>query len=121
LILGGWDHGAIVTIGAIIGGLITQLLTGRQKKDQQKYDEATSMRQELRNDVSLLQSKVELLSKDLDTWKERYYKLADENINLRSRCQVLEREVGELRESLAVAHTNQALLPLREESTLPSQ
>ena len=113
------DPASIAAIGAILGGIITRVIVGRQKQTELKHDEAAAIRKELREDVTHLTDRLELLSKDLDTWKDKYYKLADENIILRSRCRALEVEVEELRQK--VSHTNSGFSSPLEENTPQKQ
>lgn len=110
MILAGWDHGTIGSLGMVIGSLITTILTGRQKKTQLIYEEAAALRREMRTDILKLQQQVEELTSDLDEWKEKYYALADENIVLMGRCQKLESEVMEMRKRFGL-HSSLAYQP----------
>lgn len=94
------DQSVLVGLAGLTAGLLTRLLTDKQKKFELKHDEAQSIRKELRVDVSHLETKIEKIMSDLDHWKDKYYKLADENIALRSRCKALEIEVEALQETM---------------------
>ncbi len=86
----GPQHGAVAAGGAILGGLINQVLTNRQKIQEIKLsteekhfaltlDEASTIRKELRESVSRLE-------KELRVWQQRYYadiaKMKEENFKL---------------------------------------
>jgi outer membrane murein-binding lipoprotein Lpp len=105
------DHGIVASLGAVVGGIITRILSNQQKRyeisqeeSQKRYEmaqeEAKHMRHELRNDVQRLQAKVDQVTTDLDQWRERYFKLSSDYGTLTARCKHLEIEVDELRKQI---------------------
>ena len=88
------------TVGIILGGLATKLIAYRSRKEEIFHKETETIRSELRSDIQELQNSLHTLSKDLDQWKEKYFLLREENSALSLRCQMLEAEVLELRNTL---------------------
>lgn len=78
------DVAWIALIGTIVGGAglkIVESLLGRSSK---KIDTATGMREELRKDLAASKDEARLLEHELDQWKEKYFLLLQEHLDVKS-------------------------------------
>jgi len=55
--------------------------------------EESQLRRELKADIEALRKKVDELSREVDHWKDRYYTLEKENVELRAKCATLEHDI----------------------------
>lgn len=70
------DNGAIIAlIAAIFGGGGVKIVEYILNRGRVRADEATQIRQELREEAELRRAEVRRLEKELDEWKARYYEL----------------------------------------------
>lgn len=78
------DTAWIALIGTVFGGaglkIIEQILTRGQKG----ADTATQLRTELRAESAGLKEELRLVEKSLDEWKEKYFLLLQEYLELKS-------------------------------------
>lgn len=91
-----------MSIGAAIGALAGKLFDWSSKRDKLKVDEASQIREELREQLNDVHRRMNGLYKDLDQWKTKYYTLAQENIALRAECQSLRAEMKECLKSCPI-------------------
>lgn len=87
--------GITMSIGAAIGALAGKFFEWSSKGRKLKVDEATKIREELREQLNDVHRRMNGLYKDLDQWKGKYYSLAQENIDLRAECKLLRAEIDE--------------------------
>ena len=65
-------------------------------KSERTFDNAVSIRQELREEVRILHANISKLQHELDRWKDRYYDLSARYQTLRLECQALRQSLQEL-------------------------
>ncbi len=68
-------------------------------KDHQ-LDDAAEFRKELRAEVKRLGETVEKQGREIDTWREKYWQMHQENQNLRMKCETMKSEIAELRKQI---------------------
>jgi len=78
-------------IGAVLGAIISKV-TGILVRG--KFSEANSIRKELRVEVQRLSEEIKKMHDELDSWRDRYYKLTEEHIHLKAECKSLRLELG---------------------------
>lgn len=77
------DTAWIALIGTLFGGAALKIVEGLFAKGTTKVDLATSLREELRKESTQLKEEVRLAEHELDTWKEKYYNLYQEYIDIK--------------------------------------
>lgn len=82
--IGELDTAWIALIGTVLGGTGLKLLESFLSRGQGKADAATSMREELRKESTTLREELRIVEKDLDSWKEKYFLLLQEYLELKS-------------------------------------
>lgn len=85
-----------ITLGTILGAAVTKILGLVIKKN---FSEAADIRKELRLEVARLMQEMKGLHIEIDHWKDKYYQLAEQNIQLKTECKQLKNEVELLRVS----------------------
>lgn len=65
----------IALIAALAGGGVTKLIESLFGRDKAKQDIATTIRNELRTEVTELRDELRRVEYDLDRWKTRFYKM----------------------------------------------
>ncbi len=100
------DGGNILNgaLGLILGGALVEFgrwLLGRKDKNK---DDASSIRDELREQIKMLDSRVHYaeqrvdhLQNELDEWKEKYFTLYGENVQLHRDSAAKDMELSHLR------------------------
>lgn len=90
----------IALIGTIFGGAGVKLAEKLLNRKRERHDLAADIREELRKDLESvrleLQRTAEALKEarnDLDGWKEKYYTLLEEMINLKTKIEISAQEV----------------------------
>ena len=89
------DPAWIALIGTLLGGGIgIKFLDNILSRGQRKIDAATAMREELRKEgeslkreAAELREEIRKIEKELDSWKEKYYILLQELLELRSKVE----------------------------------
>ncbi len=89
-----------VAIGTFVGVALTKLLGVIIARE---YTDSFKIRQELRLEVKRLSDDLKRLSEDVDTWKDKYYELVEENLKLKSECERLELQISDLRSEVGAA------------------
>ncbi len=77
------DPGTHATFGAVAGAIGMKIVDKIFRMKNRKLDEATLIRQELREQVNQLNDRITALSNELDHWKEKYFQLSEENLSLK--------------------------------------
>lgn len=85
--VGTWldSNGTIALIGlagTALGGIGVEILRRREARSEKKMDDAAKIRQELWDELAVVRSEVKDLRDELDEWKEKYFKLYAENMEL---------------------------------------
>lgn len=78
------DVAWIALVGTLCGGAGLKIIENVLARGGKKIDTATVMREELRRDLKTARDDVHLLEKELDTWKEKYFQLLQEHLDIKS-------------------------------------
>lgn len=78
------DTAWIALIGTVFGGAGLKLIESVLSRGQGKIDTATAMREELRKESVALREELRTVEKDLDAWKEKYFLLLQEYLEIKS-------------------------------------
>lgn len=78
------DTAWIALIGTLFGGVALKVMERVMSRGTEKIDLATKMRDELRKDLSSAKEDIRGLEKDIDLWKEKYFVLLQEHLELKS-------------------------------------
>lgn len=84
-------------IGGILGAIGMKLIDKVFGLKRKSMDEASEIRAELRVEVARLNKQLIEMHDELDAWRDRFYKLSEENIILRAECKSLRSEIEDLR------------------------
>lgn len=66
--------------GTLFGGAGLEITRRWLTRSKDKDDTATELRKELREELANLKDELNKAENELDTWKERYWKLKEESI-----------------------------------------
>lgn len=78
------DAAWIALIGTLMGGAGLKFIEKFLARGTEKQDFATKMRDELRTDLNTTKEEVRQLEKEIDQWKEKYFLLLQEHLEVRS-------------------------------------
>jgi predicted nuclease with TOPRIM domain len=81
------DPTIIALVGTLFGGVGLQFtghLLGRKK---QKEDIATQLRGELKAEIAALRTELRQVENEVDVWKEKYYTLLDQFIQVKTQLE----------------------------------
>lgn len=78
------DTAWIALIGTIFAGAGLKLMESFLARGQGKNDTATAMRAELRKETADLKDELRQVEKDLDEWKEKYFLLLQDYLEVKS-------------------------------------
>jgi len=78
------DTAWIALIGTVFGGAGLKMIESVLSRGQSKSDAATAMREELRKESTSLREEMRVVEKDLDAWKEKYFLLLQDYLELKS-------------------------------------
>lgn len=78
------DTAWIALIGTVIGGAGLKVIESILSRGSEKTDLATDLRTELRAEVTTLKEEIRQVEKDLDLWKEKYFLLLQEYLEVKS-------------------------------------
>jgi len=70
----------IAVIGTIFGGAGLEVVKRMLAKSKEKEDSATSLRNELRSELTVLKSEMVAVEKELDLWRQKYYELFEKYV-----------------------------------------
>lgn len=71
--------------GAILGGSGLKVIEHWLNKSKDKSDMAKDFRNELRTDLIDAKKELDRVEAELDSWKDKYYLLMNENLELKQR------------------------------------
>lgn len=88
------DPATIAIVGTLVGGPVAvKIVDWFLNIGKTQYDNAKSMRDELRleaeaikKDAALLREEIRTVEKDLDMWKEKYFILLGVHLELKVKC-----------------------------------
>lgn len=85
------DTAILALLGTIFAGVGLEVIKNWFTRGQKKIDAATEMRQELRKeaedlkaDAAALREEIRKVEKELDAWKEKYFLLLQEYLEIKS-------------------------------------
>jgi len=78
------DTAWIALIGTVFGGAGLKFTEQILSRGQGKADAATAMREELRKESTALREEMRVVEKDLDAWKEKYFLLLQDYLEIKS-------------------------------------
>lgn len=78
------DTAWIALIGTLFGGVVLKAVEGILARGSKKTDTATAMRDELRKESVSLREELRVVEKELDAWKEKYFLLLQEYLEIKS-------------------------------------
>jgi len=78
------DTAWIALIGTVFGGAGLKIVEKVLSNGQGKIDAATQLRDELRKESSALREEIKQVEKELDQWKEKYFILLQEFLEIKS-------------------------------------
>lgn len=95
------DHGVVAAVSAIVGGIVTKLITLSGKKMQLEFTEGTEIRRTLGKRCEKLEQDLVDFRKEVDHWQQKYYletsQLKQEMSNLRVEASVLSIQLTDIR------------------------
>lgn len=77
------DTAWIALVGTLFGGAALKIVEGLFAKGTKTVDLATNLREELRKESTQLKEEIRVAEHELDNWKEKYYKLYQEYIDIK--------------------------------------
>jgi hypothetical protein len=78
------DTAWIALIGTVFGGAGLKAMESILARGSKKVDTATQMREELRKESASLKEELRSAEKELDAWKEKYFLLLEEYLEIKS-------------------------------------
>lgn len=78
------DTAWIALIGTVFGGAGLKVIEQILSRGQKGADTATQMREELRKESAGLKEELRTVEKELDAWKEKYFLLLQEYLEIKS-------------------------------------
>lgn len=78
------DPAVIALVGTLFGGIGLKLVETWLGRNQVKIDDAGNIRNELRLEITALRIENSDLEKDVDVWREKYYRTYEKLINVRA-------------------------------------
>jgi predicted nuclease with TOPRIM domain len=99
----------IALLSAIFGGAGLKLLERFFSHADKAVDEAAAIRKELRDEATGMRIRLDKLEAEIDDWRQKYYKMVEENAKLRAdnealmkRCESMAFLLGRLRKEVAI-------------------
>lgn len=82
----GLDTAWIALIGTVFGGAGLKIIEKGLSRGAHKEEVATTIRKELRAESAGLKEELRVVEKELDQWKEKYFLLLQEYLEVKSRA-----------------------------------
>lgn len=70
----------IAVIGTVFGGAGLEVVKRMLAKSKEKEDSATSLRNELRSELTVLKGEMIAVERELDLWRQKYYELFEKYV-----------------------------------------
>jgi hypothetical protein len=78
------DPGWVALMGTVCGGTGLKVVEHLLNKGQARSNEASRIREELREQIEDQREEIRRLGKEVDSWREKYYDLRDSYITLQT-------------------------------------
>jgi uncharacterized protein YlxW (UPF0749 family) len=78
------DPAWIALISTFVGGIGLRIAEKFLARGQVKQDAATALREELRKESTSLREEMRIVEKELDQWKEKYFTLMQQYLDLKA-------------------------------------
>jgi hypothetical protein len=88
------DTAWIALIGTVVGGAGLKVIEKALSRGGDQVDLATKMRAELRSEVTTLKEEIRHVEKDLDLWKEKYFLLLQDYLEVKSKVDMQKKPKG---------------------------
>lgn len=88
------DTAWIALIGTVMGGAGLKVVESFLTKGQSKTDIATELRIELRTEAGELKEEIRRVGKEVDQWKEKYFLLLQEYLEVKTRIETQQKDKG---------------------------
>lgn len=88
------DTAWIALIGTVMGGAGLKVVESFLTKGQSKTDIATELRTELRSEAIELKEELRRVGKEVDQWKEKYFLLLQEYLEVKTRIETQQKDKG---------------------------
>jgi chromosome segregation ATPase len=85
----------VVTVGALVVGATTKLITARVDRKKDNLSEHLALRKELREELDSVKEEIYRLQRELDDWREKYYQQLEVNTVLQAELASLKFELEE--------------------------
>lgn len=83
--------------GTLTGGIGLKLVEWILTTGQRNFDTGTKIRGELREELKYLRDRMDELQVESNTWREQYYKILDENIQVKQELREVRGELETMR------------------------
>lgn len=99
-ILSGLDPAWITLIGTLLGASVLSVTNKWLSRTKDDRDDAKQIREELRTQITSQKTEIDVLEKEVNEWREKYYDLRDQHIRETTALQIeldgLKRQLAEL-------------------------
>lgn len=89
-------YGLVAAVSATVGAILLKLIDRTFQNHDRGTSEATDLRKELRDENKELKTELQRAIDALDAWKEKYFKLLQENGEMRAKVAQLEERLREM-------------------------
>lgn len=83
-------------IGALFGGVILKVVEGLMGRRKVKEDIATTIRDELRKEITELRDRIDLQDSQIADWKTKYFTLLEQFVGVKGELNFMMRRVKEM-------------------------
>lgn len=97
------DPTVIALVGTVCGGVGLKFVEHLLGRSRVRLDEASKIRDELRDQIDDMRTQVASLEAARDKWREDYYALRDKYIELQTQLTFAQEKIKELLERLGLA------------------
>lgn len=87
------DPAWIALVGTLCGGVGLKIAENWLGRSQVKVDEATKLREELRNEITAQREEIKTLEAEVTRWRDSYYNLRDEMTKLQTELTILKQRL----------------------------
>jgi uncharacterized protein involved in exopolysaccharide biosynthesis len=102
-----WLVPVLTCIGTIFAGAGLKWVESKLKAAKEKDDTATTLRNELRSDLTALKAENQQHEKEISEWREKYYKEFEQVLLLKAEVESLRRDHEDLKEELKALKSGQ--------------
>lgn len=106
------DPAWIALIGTVVGGVGLKVIEHWLGRNKVKTDDATQIRDELRQEITALRGEIKQLEADVDKWREQYYALMEKYLTKQTQLDIaLQKIKDEAEAALIRAKIADEILP----------